>query len=145
MQDILVLRKVNDNPKYTFETNISKMSLEGLGRYMFDIVIDVLSLDKSTSKSDMQKFEDSKKQLDILRTVDRTNPKCKNFWNKRGMNPFGMCIITHYNMDFAKFWAEKSSYIIKSKGYKCNCDRSVDQLLHEAPAHEDVPQEAAMV
>jgi hypothetical protein len=116
----LVLKKDNNSQWYTFETTNPPRGPAKIARYMFDIVLDILSLDKSKTKTDLQKFEEQKRKLFIGR-VKGDDQNGRNFWMKKGMNNFGQCLIQHYNMDFSKFWEEKAATFTTKKAYKCGC------------------------
>jgi len=110
----LVIRKVPGSQHYTMETTNPPKGPAKLSRYMFDILLDVISLDKSEEKTNFQKFEDQKFKLDIGRSTSYSNGSkktvegcCRNFWRRKGMNNFGACLTKHYNMDYSKFWEEK--------------------------------------
>jgi hypothetical protein len=118
-QPFLVIRKEHGNSWYTFETTNPPKGTDKLARFMFDIVLDVISLDKSEEKTDYQKFEECKSQLFINR-INNKAQKGKNFWMKKGMNQFGKCLTQHYNMDFSKFWEERRDSF-SSKKYQCSC------------------------
>jgi hypothetical protein len=124
-----VLRKLTPyQQKYTFPTNTSKKNAKQLATYMFLLVTDVIKLasfvrnipnSTSTSSGNEQydKFLRGKQLVDC----GHSNPTCKGFWIKKGMNNFSKCLIVHHSMDFHQLYTDNGDkFSNRNSPYKCH-------------------------
>jgi FAD/FMN-containing dehydrogenase len=123
---MFVLVKENNNPKYTFNSNTSRLKAPQLARYMYNIVRDIINITPpSEGVSYLERYTNGRSQVD----VNEQNRTLKGFWRKKGMKQFAECIIQHYELDFDRFWEAKSATFPRNKPYRCSCHDPPTQAM----------------
>jgi len=116
--NMYILTRVDNNPKYVFNSNTNRLSKSQVARYMYDIVKDVINITPpSDDTTNFDRWNKGRFEVDVF----KKGSTLKSFWTKRGMLPFAECIIQHYDLDFDRFWESKSASFQRNSAYKCTC------------------------